>query len=165
MESGKRTLNKILSGGQAGADQGGLVGAVLCGIPTGGWAPKGYLTEKGCKPELLKKFGLVETASAKYPARTELNVMESDGTLLFAQNLKSVGTKLTLKNCRQHSKPYLFIPFPSGQEEKEPERIRLWIAKNDIRTLNVAGNRESVAPGIQQFTADLIVKTFKMEGC
>lgn len=154
-------ITKVVSGGQTGADQGGLAAAKRLKIEVGGWCPKDYLTEDGNQPELLQYYNLIETSSQKYRARTELNVMESDGTLLVAMDLKSVGTKLTLRLLKQHSKPYLFIPYPSIKEDEEPERIRKWITYNNIQTLNVAGNRRSVAPGIQQFTEDLIVKTFQ----
>lgn len=40
-------IEKIVSGGQTGADQGGLEAAEELGIPTGGWAPAGYYTEQG----------------------------------------------------------------------------------------------------------------------
>jgi hypothetical protein len=37
--------NKIISGGQTGADQGGLEGARLLGIQTGGTAPYNWMTD------------------------------------------------------------------------------------------------------------------------
>ena len=37
-------VTKIISSGQTGADLGGLWGARDAGFPTGGFAPKGYLT-------------------------------------------------------------------------------------------------------------------------
>jgi hypothetical protein len=40
-------LELVISGGQTGADQGGLRATRACGIPTGGWAPRGWLTEAG----------------------------------------------------------------------------------------------------------------------
>ena len=38
-------LSRIISGGQTGADEGGLMAAALLGIPTGGWMPRGFLRE------------------------------------------------------------------------------------------------------------------------
>jgi hypothetical protein len=38
-------LTRVVSGDQTGADQGGLRAARAAGIPTGGWAPKGWLVE------------------------------------------------------------------------------------------------------------------------
>ena len=40
-------IKKIISGGQTGADQIGLEVALSLGIPTGGTAPKGFITETG----------------------------------------------------------------------------------------------------------------------
>ena len=34
-------LERIISGGQTGADRGGLDAAIELGIPHGGWCPKG----------------------------------------------------------------------------------------------------------------------------
>src|SRR5262249_12492939 len=38
-------LDKVISGGQTGADQGALRAARATGIPTGGWAPRRWLVE------------------------------------------------------------------------------------------------------------------------
>ena len=38
---------KIISGGQTGADKGGLIAAKKANIKTGGIAPKGFMTEAG----------------------------------------------------------------------------------------------------------------------
>src|SRR5262249_6057013 len=40
-------IGKVISGGQTGVDQVALRAAKACGIPTGGWAPKGWRTEDG----------------------------------------------------------------------------------------------------------------------
>jgi integrase len=40
-------IEKVVTGGQAGADQGGLRAARAAGIATGGFAPKGWATEAG----------------------------------------------------------------------------------------------------------------------
>ena len=66
-------LERVISGGQTGADQTGLHAARACGIPTGGWAPRGWLTEAGPAP-WLEEWGLVEcpegeTEAERYRAR------------------------------------------------------------------------------------------------
>ena len=40
-------VTMVISGGQTGADQAGWRAAEACGIPTGGWMPRGFLTEEG----------------------------------------------------------------------------------------------------------------------
>ena len=57
--SGRPCSSASSRGGQTGADQGGLRAARACGIPTGGWAPRGWQTEDGPCPALAN-FGLVE---------------------------------------------------------------------------------------------------------
>ena len=75
-------LDKIISGGQTGADQVALRAARAPGVPTGGWAPKGWLTEDGPAP-WLADFGLAECPEPGYSARTLANVRDSDVTLRF----------------------------------------------------------------------------------
>src|SRR4051794_16636688 len=98
---------KVISGGQAGADQAGLAAAAHYGIPTGGWMPRGFLVRDGVedvsRPDLAARFGLREnTLSADYADRTELNVRDSDGTIRFAANWVSPGERCTLKHIRRH---------------------------------------------------------------
>lgn len=132
-------LQKVISGGQTGADQGGLEGARRAGIPTGGWAPRNFETEDGPQPELAERYGLVE-CSGGYDERTVRNVQDSDATVLFARNLESDGSKLTLDAAKRLGKPCLVNP--SAVE------LRAFIEEHEVRVLNIAGNRESLAPGI-----------------
>jgi len=146
---------KIISGGQTGADLGGLVGARAVGIATGGTAPKGYRTDAGPQPEVLRAFGLVEHASSAYPPRTRCNVLDSDATVLFGR-LASPGCTLTIGLCRRHRKPYL--ENPSAFE------LRRYCLVNQIAVLNVAGNRERTNPGIARRVATIIVEAFRRDG-
>jgi len=43
-------ITKIVSGGQTGADRGGLDAAIYCDVPHGGWCPKGRKAEDGRIP-------------------------------------------------------------------------------------------------------------------
>ena len=67
-------LEKIISGGQTGADRAGLNAAMEAGIVVGGCCPKGRLAEDGAVPET---YPLTELKTASYPARTEKNVQDS----------------------------------------------------------------------------------------
>ncbi len=143
-------VEKIISGGQTGADFGGLVGARACGLQTGGTAPLRYRTERGHNP-LLAAFGLVESPSSGYVARTEQNVRDSDGTVILG-DLTSPGCRTTLQFARQYGRPVCKNPTP--------EELVAFVYRHHIRVLNVAGNRESVSPGIQHRTRDLIILAF-----
>lgn len=147
---------KLHSGGQNGADQGGLKAAAGFGFETGGWIPKGWLTENGPNPS-LKMFGLKEHSSNKYPPRTYANVKDADGTIRFAANFNSPGEKCTLKAIYQYKKPHIDVdlnnPIP-------PIEVAEWIKNNKISVLNVAGNRESTNPGIEEFVIKYLYKVF-----
>jgi len=142
---------KIISGGQTGADIGGLMAARESGIPTGGTAPSGWLTENGPKKKMLESFGLVECAESGYPARTRLNVLESDGTLIVG-NHESGGSALTIEYAKEARKAIFLIAVSDEVAESETARFRNWLDTENVRVLNVAGNRESVSPGIAEFT-------------
>jgi len=73
-------LDKIISGGQTGADRAGLDAAMELNIPIGGWCPKGRKAEDG---PIADKYPLQETTSGDYRVRTEKNVKDSEGTIIF----------------------------------------------------------------------------------
>lgn len=134
-------LTKVISGGQTGADIAGLIAAKEVGITTGGTAPKDYRTENGSNYNLKTEYGLVEDSSYSYVPRTKKNIKDSDGTLIVAYNLSSAGTKLTLNECKKKGKPHLIIDFNNPNLAITP--IVLWIKANNIKVLNVAGNRNN----------------------
>lgn len=149
------------SGGQTGSDIGGLSAAKKLGIPTGGTAPKGYMTELGPKAEILKSFGLIESHSAKYDVRTEKNVVDSDMTLIFSTLPSTDGTKLTIRLCEKHSRPFMLI---------DPYSIDYSLVSSFVNThkpdiLNIAGNRESRSPGIAKSTARAVFNLFYQPNC
>ena len=154
-------VERIISGGQTGADQGGLAAGVTLDIPTGGLAPRGWKTERGPMPE-LGALGLEEHFSLQYPPRTRANVESSDGTLLIG-NPSSRGSRLTMKLARQAGKPIYVIvstSFPSDLA-RHFVPFRTWLRAYRVKVLNVAGNRESVAPGIAKATHDFLVEALQ----
>ena len=86
-------VTKIVSGGQTGADRAALDAALEVGFATGGWIPRGRRAEDGAVPE---RYGnLVETESDAYEPRTELNVRDSDATVIFSFGPAFGGSALT----------------------------------------------------------------------
>ncbi|WP_066054977.1 YpsA SLOG family protein [Halioglobus sp. HI00S01] len=151
---------KIISGGQTGADLGGLVGARRAGIPTGGFAAGGYRTERGPQEAALRQFGLVPHASAAYPPRTEDNVRHSDATLIFCTAKASAGTRMTIEFCSKHVRPYTVIDPRSDSAVAE---VRAFFDQYRPDTLNIAGNRETVSPGIAAAVAGIISAAFRAD--
>lgn len=151
-------LTKIISGGQTGADFGGLEAGKILGIETGGTAPKGYKTERGTNMILLSGFNLRESNSSDYKQRTKQNIQDSDGTVIFGDS-NSAGSALTLNLCKLLNKPWCLIPL--DMESKEIDDFLTWIGIWNIQVLNVAGNRESVKPGIQYRVQAFLYKALK----
>ncbi len=147
-------VRKIISGGQTGADRAGLDAAVKLGIKTGGYCPKDFLTEKG-KDFSLKKFKLTEIEDYNFDKRTKMNILESDGTVIFCKydndgKIFGDGTILTYNYAVKIRKPVIVNPT-------EREFIK-WIKDENIEILNVAGNRESVYPGVYKKTKDFLIR-------
>ena len=140
---------KIISGGQTGADQGGLEAAKMLGMSTGGTAPAHYTTEIGFQPSLANDYNLIESSSSLYSVRTKQNIINSDGTVVFGKT-RSLGTALTLRLCGRYQKPTLINPDKSS--------FASWVSQHNIRILNVSGNRESVNPGIQEKVRNFLLE-------
>lgn len=136
---------KIISGGQTGADIGGLVAAEALGLPTGGFAPRGWKTEKGPQPILGSRFGLVESEASGYPTRTRQNIEAADLTLVFARLPLKGGSRMTMKMADQLDKVcYAIDPWAPGAVQK----VYYALASHQPQVVNIAGRRESVMPGI-----------------
>jgi hypothetical protein len=136
---------KIVSGGQTGADQAGLEWAIEHGVPHGGWCPKGRRSEDGA---IDPRFTLTETPSANYLERTEWNVRDSDATLIVTMGATlDGGSKQTAEFAKKLGKPWLH--FRPGVH---PKFIARFLDKHKVKTLNVAGKRESSAPGVSELT-------------
>ena len=142
---------KLVSGGQTGADRAALDWAISQGITHGGWCPKGRRAEGGRIPD---RYRLRETASPAYAARTEQNVQDSDGTVIFSVSPRLTGgTLLTYELAQQHRKPLLHL----HRETTLPERRLLaFLRQHSIRVLNVAGPRASQAPTVASFVASTL---------
>jgi hypothetical protein len=145
-------VQRIISGGQTGADRGALAAAIELGIEHGGFCPAGRRAEDGRIPE---HFRLVETESADYAVRTERNVLGADGTLLVTRGAPTGGSALTAALARRHDRALLHVDL--ARECDAVVMVREWLAARGIGCLNVAGPRESNCPGIAQDVRALLV--------
>lgn len=148
-------INKIISGGQTGADRAALDFAIKHNLPFGGWVPKGRKTEDGILPE---KYHLQEVPTGQYSKRTEQNILDSDGTLIVSHGLLTGGSALTRELAKQHRKPWIHIDLQTTSYPEAGRMIREWVGRNDIKVMNVAGPRASKDPGIYKATLDLLEK-------
>ncbi len=144
-------IERIVCGGQTGADRAALDWAITHGVPHGGWCPAGRIAEDGVIPA---RYQLTEVPDGGgYRQRTEVNVHDSDATLIvsIAPQLTG-GTHETMLFARRLAKPWLHVH--SGMDWRQA--LRAWIEANAISTLNVAGPRASKAPDIGSFTAEVL---------
>ena len=152
--------HQIISGGQAGCDYGALLGAKSLGIDTGGWMPKGFRTENGCRPySVVHMLNLWEHESADYKPRTLENVRAADATLLITRiGAPERGTSLTAQYCRDEDREFhrVEIPHTHGIQLYDLRCAQAWLQKTAPVILNVAGNRESISPGIEDWTQKFI---------
>lgn len=153
-------ITKIISGGQTGADRGGLDAAIQCDLPHGGWCPKGRKAEDGFIPV---EYHLTEMASPEYLPRTKANVFDSDATVIFSYGPLSGGSLKTATYAHHLGKPYHDVDLKRTTHKKAVENFVRWLdgeeELNDYDEylakplleciLNVAGSRENHASGIQ----------------
>ena len=133
-------IEKIISGGQTGADRAALDVAIKMGIEHGGWIPKGRKAEDG---PLSDKYQLQEMPTASYPKRTEQNVIDSDGTLIVARGKLTGGTDYTRQMALKHKKQLLGIDLDQTDLYNAASLVASWIKLRRIEILNVAGPRAS----------------------
>jgi len=151
-------LEKLISGGQTGADRAALDVAIRHSFPHGGWCPKGRKAEDG---PIGGQYNLFETPSANYLQRTEWNVRDTDGTVVFTLSKEVTGGSLrTIEFARKHNKPCLHISSCGIGYMDASLPLQEFVAKHGIRRLNVAGSRESKEPGIWRFAYQTIDDAF-----
>jgi hypothetical protein len=145
----------LISGGQTGVDRAALDFCLENNIPCGGWCPKGRLAEDGIIPD---KYPLLETGSEDYDVRTRLNIEDSDGTLIIYKSELDKGTRFTLKTIQEKGKPYFLINLSL---RIDPVIVKNWVIANDLKTINIAGPRESNSPGIYETSKAFLSQMFK----
>jgi Circularly permutated YpsA SLOG family len=144
---------KIISGGQTGVDRAALDFAIRHGCEHGGWCPRGRLAEDGVIPPIYR---LRETDSPEFEERTERNVLDSDATLIVARNRELSGGTAFAKFCAEkHGRPLLVV-CERDETSKSTAAVSKFLKQHKVRTLDVAGPRESQAPGIGTFVERLL---------
>ena len=147
-------IEKIISGGQTGADIAGVDAAIFCNFPYGGWLPKGRKTENGPVPETYTDFQVMSKGG--YPMRTEQNIKDADGTLIFTYGKLSGGSSLTKGLAVKNKKPWLHIDLDTVKNPAA--KINYWVIEWDIKILNVAGKSASKAPAIYNRVKEIITQ-------
>jgi hypothetical protein len=180
-EGGTMTIQRVISGGQSGADLAGWRAAKAAGIPTGGWMVERFLTEDSHRPEFASEFGArllpdvahLSNVRRKLRLCAEANVRDADATICFDLT-GSDATSNANYDCNKYDRQFRCVMLDQDKDGAivcgnlkdlkafEPRHIAQWVIDNGIRTLNVCGNRESKAPGIGAFVERYMTEVFRL---
>lgn len=147
-------LLKIISGGQTGIDILGVKLAKEYGLPTGGTIgiyPNGKYVIEADDAIDRSQFGFTTTDNTYYPYRTSQNVQNSDGTIYFKTDDDSRGYQATRREAMKYNKPFLENPASVDDAYK-------FITDNNIKTLNIAGNRGSKLPSELRLSTEELLR-------
>lgn len=153
----------IRSGGQTGADRGGLDAALKFEVPIAGWCPKNGLAEDcPTAPGVRALYpALVDTPSAGYEQRTGWNVRDAHATLIVAPLgvIPQSGTEMTVDFAHEYGRPVLVVDGIS-----EEQKIFDWLEGLGYGlTLNIAGPRESKCPGVHNITQVVVERLLEAD--
>lgn len=153
-------ISRVRSGGQTGADRGGLDAARAVGCPICGWCPPGGLAEDMPEAPGVRKLypELQEGMAPGYVERTAWNVRDAHATLIVSPGgLEPLsGTEMTKIFAERFGRPALVV---EGEDiDADADAAYAWLQGLGQRglTLNVAGPRESKMPGTYQKTKEIV---------
>lgn len=156
----EQLIAKVFSGGQTGADRAAVDFAIEHGVAYGGWVPRdGWAEDLREPPGLLARYPkFVPTQSADVAIRTSLNVRDANATVVFAPtSVPSRGVTQTLDIANVLKRPLLVLdPHTPAARETLAE---FFFGLRSGTVLNVAGSRESEAPGLYRAVRSLLDET------
>lgn len=155
-------IRRIVSGGQTGADRAALDVALLTGLECGGWVPKGRQAEDG--PIADTYPNLVEADSVEPRVRTELNVRDSDATVVLTHGAPTGGSADTLEAAIRLGKPALHLDLDVTPPVLASRRVAEWLDDVSPQTLNVAGSRSSEDSSIYELTRSILSAALRAPG-
>ena len=126
-----------------------LDAAIELGLDYGGAIPRGRKAES-TGPWTQNTGSSPSIGTADYRVRTHRNVEDSDATLIIAEGRIKGGTALTAKYASAEAKPGLIVDLKKQDEALALGETTAWLRRVRPKTLNIAGPRESEAPGIYE---------------
>ncbi|MGA7835495.1 MAG: putative molybdenum carrier protein [Acidimicrobiales bacterium] len=155
--SGAAKVAKLVCGGQTGADRAAVEFAITFGVAYGGWVPRGGWAEDFPEPPgLLARYpAFIECDTCDPALRSDMNVRDSDATVVFTtESAASPGTARTCSSASRLQRPLAVITVG---ESSATDELRAFLAANGPAIiLNVAGPRESEAPGLYALALELL---------
>jgi hypothetical protein len=147
----------LRSGGQTGVDRAALDFAIQHKLPYAGWCPRnGWAEDYLEAPGLLAKYpNLTETPTGVLEQRSSWNVRDSDATIILTRgeaDLSSQGVSFSWISANViFEKPFHVVDMTqphAAQPAREWLQQLITQIPDRPMSLNVAGPRESIAPGI-----------------
>jgi len=122
-----------------------------------GLVPKGRLAEDGV---IDREYRLQETPSASYAERTEWNIRDADGTVIFSVRATLAGGTLLAANVARRLKKPLLRLCRNSDTTDAAKRLKAFVARHQIEVLNVAGPRATEEPQISRFVEQTLEQAF-----
>jgi CheY-like chemotaxis protein len=97
---------------------------------------------------------LQELLHGDYKARTEQNVIDSDGTIIIYFGTPTGGTELTIAICIKEHKPYLLIDAEEIIIDRAIQRVSGFVQNKKV--INIAGPRSSDEPKAYDYARSVI---------
>lgn len=151
-------LEKIVSGGQTGADRAALDAALEAGFPCGGWCPQERLAEDGPIPD---RYPLKALPGGGYRERTLKNLLEADGTAVIYFGYFEGGTEETAYFCMKKGRPYKLIDGDEVPIERAARLLAEFIEQKSVRVLNLAGPRAGESPKAYPYVRAVVENLLK----
>jgi hypothetical protein len=133
-------IEKIVTGGQSGAEQEAWAAARRAGVATGGYMRRGFATEDGPNPRLGALYGAIEFPLDE-PTRARANLRRADAMLWLGDPLSDEG-RAAIEACRDLGKPF-FAAQPGLTPVAD---VVSWLIVFEVKTLVVAGSPASRDP-------------------
>ena len=134
---------------------------MACGVAHGGWCPNGRAAEDGRIPGI---YELRETEEDLFEVRTERNVVDSDGTVIFTRGALSGGSLKTEEFARAYGRSWLHVDLTAVTDEEAVEALKAFVAANGVRVLNVAGSRGSAGAEVGRRTFGIVSRVLGDQG-
>jgi len=135
-------IEKVITGGQSGAEQAAWAAARRAGIATGGYMPRGFATEEGPEPRLGALYGAIEFPLGE-AQRIRANLRRADMLLWFGDPLSDQGRSV-IEASRELGKPFFSVE-PGATPVAD---VVAWLTVFEVKTLLIAGSPASRAPGL-----------------
>lgn len=145
-------IERIVTGGETGAEQAAWAAARREGVATGGYMPRAFRTEAGLAPR-LQLYGAVE-----FPfddaRRIRANLRRAGGLAWFGDP-ESPEAREAFAACRELSKPTFVVDLGYTP----PGKLAGWLEVFQIAALVVSGDRESQNPGVGAIVEAFLART------